>query len=215
MQIKPFFIDKYPVTNAEFKKFLDTNALSPKDSLNSSKTGKMVLSRRMGQQTGDLGIALKTPVSMQNGLVNGFPTSGSGSTPRRVTMAAFSWGNCDWLAASRGGGPSGCPADNTTLAPTPDKGRHDASREVMLMRIPGASPFGVMDMWATYGSGPTSILMTTRPAPLFAEVSLSAARLNVVLPEAYKNEQHGKTSAHGSQLRSLRHGRLRCVKDAQ
>jgi formylglycine-generating enzyme required for sulfatase activity len=34
MQIKPFYIDKYPVTNAEFKKFLDATHYHPKDDLN-------------------------------------------------------------------------------------------------------------------------------------------------------------------------------------
>jgi formylglycine-generating enzyme required for sulfatase activity len=34
MQIKPFYIDKYPVTNAEFKKFLDSSHYHPKDDLN-------------------------------------------------------------------------------------------------------------------------------------------------------------------------------------
>src|SRR5260370_13641065 len=40
MQIEPFFIDKYPVTNAEFKKFLDTAHYQPKDSLNFLKDWK-------------------------------------------------------------------------------------------------------------------------------------------------------------------------------
>jgi gamma-glutamyl hercynylcysteine S-oxide synthase len=34
MQIKPFYIDKYPVTNAEFKKFLDASHYHPKDDQN-------------------------------------------------------------------------------------------------------------------------------------------------------------------------------------
>jgi iron(II)-dependent oxidoreductase len=34
MEIKPFYIDKYPLTNAEFKKFLDASHYHPKDDLN-------------------------------------------------------------------------------------------------------------------------------------------------------------------------------------
>ncbi len=34
MQVAPFFIDKYPVTNAQFKKFLDATHYAPKDSIN-------------------------------------------------------------------------------------------------------------------------------------------------------------------------------------
>ena len=34
LPIKAFYIDKYPVTNAEFKKFLDASHYHPKDDLN-------------------------------------------------------------------------------------------------------------------------------------------------------------------------------------
>jgi formylglycine-generating enzyme required for sulfatase activity len=34
MQIKPFYMDKYPVTNAQFKQFLDATHYHPKDDLN-------------------------------------------------------------------------------------------------------------------------------------------------------------------------------------
>jgi formylglycine-generating enzyme required for sulfatase activity len=34
MQIKAFYMDKYPVTNAQFKKFLDSTSYQPKDRLN-------------------------------------------------------------------------------------------------------------------------------------------------------------------------------------
>ena len=33
-RLKPFFIDKYPVTNEEFKQFLDATHYQPKDGLN-------------------------------------------------------------------------------------------------------------------------------------------------------------------------------------
>jgi len=34
LQIKPFYIDKYPVTNQEVKQFLDATNYHPKDDLN-------------------------------------------------------------------------------------------------------------------------------------------------------------------------------------
>jgi formylglycine-generating enzyme required for sulfatase activity len=40
MQIKSFYMDKYPVTNAEFKKFLDASHYRPKDDLNFLKDWK-------------------------------------------------------------------------------------------------------------------------------------------------------------------------------
>ena len=40
MQIKPFYIDKYPVTNGEFKKFEDATHYRPKDDRNFLKDWK-------------------------------------------------------------------------------------------------------------------------------------------------------------------------------
>ena len=49
MELKPFFMDKYPVTNEEFKAFLDATHYQPKDGLNFLKdwSGRD-LSCRMG-----------------------------------------------------------------------------------------------------------------------------------------------------------------------
>ena len=37
MELKPFFMDKYPVTNEEFKKFLDATHYQPKDDVEFSE----------------------------------------------------------------------------------------------------------------------------------------------------------------------------------
>ena len=34
MQVAPFFIDKFPVTNAQFKQFLDATHYAPRDAIN-------------------------------------------------------------------------------------------------------------------------------------------------------------------------------------
>ena len=58
MHVKSFWIDKYPVTNAQFKKFLDATHYHPQDDLNFLRDWKDGnLSRRLGQQAGDVGIA--------------------------------------------------------------------------------------------------------------------------------------------------------------
>ena len=62
MTIKPFYMDKYPVTNAQFKKFLDATHYHPADDLNFLKDWKNGnLSARLGQQAGDLGLAGRCP----------------------------------------------------------------------------------------------------------------------------------------------------------
>ena len=58
MQIKPFYIDKYPVTNAEFKKFLDASHYHPKDDLNFLKDWKNgTYPEGWAKQAGYLGLA--------------------------------------------------------------------------------------------------------------------------------------------------------------
>ena len=58
MHITPFYIDKYPVTNAEFKKFLDATHYHPADDLNFLKDWKNgTYPARMGEQARDLGFA--------------------------------------------------------------------------------------------------------------------------------------------------------------
>src|ERR1700761_4984549 len=49
-----------------------------------SKTGKMALTQRDGGTNRSLGCHLKTPVNMQSGQANDYPTSGSGNTPRKA-----------------------------------------------------------------------------------------------------------------------------------
>ena len=55
MQIKPFWIDKYPVTNAQFKKFLDATHYHPQDDLNFLRDWKDGNFRRLGEQACNLG----------------------------------------------------------------------------------------------------------------------------------------------------------------
>ena len=58
MHVKSFWIDKYPVTNAQFKKFLDATHYHPQDDLNFlTRVEERHISRRLGQQAGNLGIA--------------------------------------------------------------------------------------------------------------------------------------------------------------
>ena len=50
MKMKPFYIDKYPVTNAQFKKFLDATHYRPQDDLQfPARLEERQLSRWAGQ----------------------------------------------------------------------------------------------------------------------------------------------------------------------
>ena len=58
MQITPFFIDKYPVTNAQFKEFLDATHYAPQDKINFLRDWKNgTYPAGLGQPPRDLGFA--------------------------------------------------------------------------------------------------------------------------------------------------------------
>jgi len=48
IQIAPFFIDEFPVTNAKFKVFLDATHYAPADKGNFYATGRTAASRKAG-----------------------------------------------------------------------------------------------------------------------------------------------------------------------
>ena len=57
VHVASFYIDRTPVTNAEFKKFLDATQLSPeRRSQFSARLEEWQLPRRMGQEACDLGL---------------------------------------------------------------------------------------------------------------------------------------------------------------
>ena len=57
VHVASFYVDRTPVTNAEFKKFLDATSYHPKDDHNFLRDWKNgSLPRRLGEKTGDLGL---------------------------------------------------------------------------------------------------------------------------------------------------------------
>jgi formylglycine-generating enzyme required for sulfatase activity len=108
MQIKPFYIDKYPVTNAEFKRFLDASHYHPKDDLNFLKDWK-------GGTYPD-GWANKpvTWVSLED--ARAYAAWAGKRLPHEWEWQyaaegndhrLYPWGNCDWIPAfPRAGGPT-------------------------------------------------------------------------------------------------------------
>jgi formylglycine-generating enzyme required for sulfatase activity len=55
MQVAPFYIDKFPVTNAQFKQFLDATHYAPSDAINFPRylglSGRCARLRQVGRQT--------------------------------------------------------------------------------------------------------------------------------------------------------------------
>jgi len=220
IQIKPFYIDKYPVTNAEFKKFLDASHYHPKDNLNFLKDW------RDGAFPEGWGKKPVTWVSLEDAREYAkwagkrlpheweWQYAAQGNDGR-----IFPWGNCDWLAPAWSGGPYSCPweADpDHTPAPPPDKGRVMLAASDVDAHPKGASAFGVMDMVGNVWQWTDEYVDEhTRAAIVRGGSHYRPQGSRWYFPQAYRNEHHGKLLLMApSYDRSGALG-FRCVEDAK
>jgi iron(II)-dependent oxidoreductase len=220
MQIKPFYIDKYPVTNADFKKFLDATHYQPKDSLNFLKdwnggsypegwANKPVTwvsiedAREYAKWSGK-----RLPHEWE------WQYAAQGNDGR-----IFPWGNCDWLAPATSGGPFACPWESDPKdapAPIPDKGRTLPPASDVDAHPKGASAFGVMDMVGNVWQWTDEYIDEhTRAAIVRGGNHYQPQGSIWYFPQAYRNEQHGKLLMMAPSYDRSGTVGFRCVKDAQ
>jgi iron(II)-dependent oxidoreductase len=131
MEIKPFYIDKYPVTNDQFKKFLESSHFHPKDDLNFLRDWKE------GVYPAGWGNKPVTWVSQED--ARAYANWAGKRLPHE-------W---EWQYAAQGGDgrlyPWGNEWDDSAV-PVPDKSRTIRGPDAVDGHPKGASPFGVMDM---------------------------------------------------------------------
>lgn len=201
MQIKPFYIDKYPVTNAEFKRFLETTHYHPKDDVNFLKDWTDG-SYPSGWE--------KKPVTWVS---------------REDAAAYAEWAGkrlpheWEWQYAAQGAEGRVFPWGNLlnpSATPAPDTGRTLRGPDNVDAHPAGASPFGVMDMVGNVWQW-TDVFEDehTRGAVLRGGSYYRPQGSIWYFPQAYRNDLHSKLllMAPGYD----RSGTLgfRCVKDAQ
>lgn len=237
VEIKPFYIDKYPVTNAEFKKFLDVTHYHPKDDLNFLKDWK--------GGTYPEGWAKKpvTWVSIEDARAYAqwagkrlpheweWQYAAEGNDHR-----VYPWGNCDWLPpVPRAGVPTSIPSAGVSPppsmpvspcnwgpdaanapAPVPDRGRVMLPASDVDAHPSGASPFGVMDMVGNVWQWTDEYIDDhTRAAIVRGGNHYRPMGSVWYFPEAYKDDQHGKLLLMAPSYDRSGGVGFRCVKDAQ
>jgi formylglycine-generating enzyme required for sulfatase activity len=220
MQIKPFYIDKYPVTNAEFKKFIDATQYRPQDSLNFLKDWKD------GAYPDGWGGKPVTWVSLED--AREYAKWAGKRLPHEWEWQfaeqgddgrIFPWGDCDWLALAPSGGKYACPWQNdpqSAPAPVPDKGRVMVPASDVDAHPKGASAFGVMDMIGNVWQWTDEYVDEHTRAAIVRGGSHYQPQGSIwYFPQAYRSNQHGKLLLMApSYDRSGAIG-FRCVKDAQ
>ncbi|HVZ82114.1 MAG TPA: SUMF1/EgtB/PvdO family nonheme iron enzyme [Terracidiphilus sp.] len=220
MQIPSFYIDKYPVTNAQFKEFLDATHYHPKNDLNFLRDWKN------GTYPDGWGNKPVTWVSLEDARAYAqwagkrLPHEWEWQYAAQGTDGRiYPWGNCDWLAPGADGALSAC-AWETGLqdapAPIPDKGRVLPPPSDVDAHPKGASPFGVMDMVGNVWQWTDEYVDEHTRAAILRGGSHYQPQGSVwYFPQAYRNDEHGKLLLMApSYDRSGTLG-FRCVVDAR
>jgi iron(II)-dependent oxidoreductase len=201
MEIKPFYIDKYPVTNAEFKKFLDSTHYQPKDRHNFLKDWNE------GTYPQGWGNKPVTWVSLED--ARAYATWAGKRLPHE-------W---EWQFAAQGKDGRLYPWGaewNAAAAPAPDKGRLLRGPDDVDAHPAGASPFGVMDLvgnvwqWTDEFSDEH-----TRAAILRGGSYYQPQGSRWYFPQAYRLDEHGKYLLMSPGLDRAGTLGFRCVQDAK
>ena len=178
MEIKSFWIDKYPVTNLQFKKFLDATHYHPQDSLNFLRDWKD------GNYPSGWDNKPVTWVSQED--ARAYAAWAGKRLPRE-------W---EWQYAAQGTDQRLYPWGNNwdpAAVPAPDQGRAMRSPDAVDTHPGGASPFGVMDMVGNVWQWTEEFVDEHTRGGILRGGSYYQPQGSLwYFPQAYRNDQHGK-----------------------
>jgi formylglycine-generating enzyme required for sulfatase activity len=200
IELKPYYIDKYPVTNAEFKEFVDATRYHPKDDLNFLKDWK----------NGAI------PAGWENKPVTWVSIEDARAYVKWAgKRLPHEW---EWQFAAQGTESRTYPWGNTWDAkavPEPDKGRTMRGPDAVDAHPAGASPFGVEDMVGNVWQWTDEYVDEHTRSGILRGGSYYQPQGSIwYFPQAYRNDNHGKLLMMApSYDRSATVG-FRCVKDA-
>jgi gamma-glutamyl hercynylcysteine S-oxide synthase len=220
IKIKPFYIDKYPVTNAEFKKFLDSSRYHPKDDDNFLKDWKNGNYPEGAAKKPVTWVSLEDARAYAKWAGKRLPHEWEWQYAAQGTDGrSYPWGNCDWLLTQTQGGTPNCASQlgaAETYAPLPDKGRVMLPASDVDTHPKGASPFGVMDMVGNVWQWTDEYVDDHTRAGILRGGSHYQPQGSVwYFPQAYKNDQHGKLLLMAPSYDRSGTVGFRCVKDTE
>jgi formylglycine-generating enzyme required for sulfatase activity len=201
MHIAPFFIDKYPVTNAQFKKFLENTHYVPRDPINFLRDWK-------------------------NGAYpQGWPNRPVTWVSLEDARAYAKWAGkrlpheWEWQLAAQGNDGRIYPwgSDwNPGGVPTPDQSRSMRGPDPVDAHSDGASPYGVVDMVGNVWQWTDEFTDEhTRAAILRGGEYYQPQGSIWYFPQAYRNDEHSKLLLMAPGYDRSGGVGFRCVVDAQ
>jgi len=200
IHIPAFWMDTYPVTNSDFKKFLDATNYHPKDDQNFLRDWKNGNYPPEWQDKPVTWVSLEDARAYAGWAGKRLPHEWEWQYAAQAKdHRDYPWGN-EWVPAN---------------APAPDKGRIELPPSDVHAHPEGASPFGVQDLvgnvwqWTDEWTD-----QHTRAAILRGGSHYQPTGSQWYFPQAYKLSQHGKYLLMAPSLdRSASIG-FRCVMDA-
>jgi len=201
MRLNSFYIDEYPVTNAQFKEFMDATHYRPKDDLN--------FLRGWSNGTFPKGWE-KRPVTWVS---------------QEDARAYASWAGkrlpheWEWQYAAQGTDGRLYPWGNeweASFVPLPDKSRTMRGPDPVESHSKGASSFGVMDMVGNVWQWTEEFVDDhTRAAILRGGSYYQPQGSMWYFPQAYRLDEHGKLLLMAPSMDRSGAIGFRCVVDAQ
>jgi iron(II)-dependent oxidoreductase len=178
MHVASFYIDKFPVTNAEFKKFIDATHYHPRDDLNFLRDWKQ------GAYPSGWDRRPVTWVSLEDARAY------AGWAGKRLP---HEW---EWQYAAQGSDGRAYPWGNQWNAlavPQPDKSRTMRGPDPVDAHPQGASPFGVMDLVGNVWQWTEEFSDEHTRAGILRGGSYYQPQGSIwYFPQAYKLGEHGK-----------------------
>jgi len=201
IHIRPFWIDKYPVTNAEFKSFLDATHYRPADDHNFLQDWKNGSFPQGWEHKPVTWVSLEDARAYAKWAGKRLPHEWEWQYAAQGTDArVYPWGN-DWIEDA---------------VPKPDKGRDMAPPSDVTAHLKGASPFGVMDLVGNVWQWTDEYVDEhTRAAILRGGSHYQPQGSRWYFPQAYRLSEHGKYLLMAPSLDRSGAIGFRCVVDSE
>lgn len=197
LQLKPFYIDKYPVTNAQYKKFMEATHYRAPDGLNFLR-------------------------DWENGTWESKPVTWVSLDDARAYAAwagkrlPHEW---EWQFAAQGTDGRIYPWGNGWRAdavPIPDRSREMRGPDDVGAHPAGASPFGVMDLVGNVWQWTDEYVDEHTRGGIVRGGSYYQPQGSIwYFPQAYRNDQHGKLLLMAPSYDRSGAVGFRCVVDAE
>jgi len=201
MQVAPFFIDTYPVTNAQFKAFLDATHYAPSDALYFLRDWKNGSFPQGWENRPVTWVSLEDARAYAKWAGKRLPHEWEWQLAAQGTDGrAYPWGN-QWLPAN---------------VPTPDTGRTMRGPDPVDAHPQGASTYGVMDLVGNVWQWTDEFTDEhTRAAILRGGEYYQPQGSVWYFPLALRNDQHSKLLLMAPSYDRSGGVGFRCVRDAE